>query len=100
MTISVFLILVRDLIVNFVNVDLEVSDQPTSATNCESVSEDERKSSGGGRSAGGANQAPSSSTAAKPRAKINVNARNKFGETPLHTACKRGNLARITECLR
>jgi ankyrin repeat protein len=97
--------------VNFVNVDVEVSDHgskvgtpPPTASNCESVSEDQQKSSKGGRSAEGASQAPSSSStvksAAKPRAKINVNARNKFGETPLHTACKRGNLARITECLR
>lgn len=31
--------------------------------------------------------------------KIKVNVRNAFGETPLHKFCKKGDVARITECL-
>lgn len=31
--------------------------------------------------------------------KIKVNTRNKFGETPLHCAAKKGNLTRISDCL-
>jgi len=31
--------------------------------------------------------------------RIKVNTRNKYGETPLHQAAKKGNLSRIAECL-
>ena len=37
--------------------------------------------------------------AAARNSKINVNKQNKYGETPLHTAAKKGNAAKLQECL-
>jgi len=40
-----------------------------------------------------------SKSPSKKISKIKVHARNQYGETPLHQAAKKGNIARIRECL-
>ncbi len=110
------LFVARDLIVNFVNVDVKISDNMAVATTGERSPTSSAVST---KSAENTLSSPlrqlvasptnscaqqtvsvAASFSSKTCSKINVKAKNKFGETALHIACKRGNLARIRECLR
>ena len=100
--------LFRDLVVNFVNVDVQISATESHAERSLTTS-DEVTPLSPARStvlSPATTGTPSPVTkrtplkAVKATPKINVTKRNNYGETQLHLACKKGNLTRIAECLR
>jgi len=91
----------RSLISNFIDTDLEFPDSTPSEYDYPTPSQTStplavRHPARQSLRVQVTSKSPVKSTPAK---KIKVNNRNKYGETPLHLAAKKGNLERLTECL-
>eukprot|EP00092_Neocalanus_flemingeri_P019112 GFUD01020702.1.p1 GENE.GFUD01020702.1~~GFUD01020702.1.p1 ORF type:complete len:1318 (+),score=442.38 GFUD01020702.1:70-3954(+) len=98
----------RSLIANFIDTEIEFHDPTVPGTDEEdyplnpsqtstplAVRQPARK----GLRVQNMNESQSQSPIKPAVKKIKVNVRNKYGETPLHQAAKKGNIARLSECL-
>ena len=95
----------RSLISTFIDTDLDIPEDDNdnevlltpSQTSTPVPARSKRKQAGAARNL--SLVLSQSKSPSKKIGKIKVNTRNQYGETPLHQAAKKGNIARIRECL-